>query len=548
MSALYKNKLLFLLLSIFIYINLIYLIHPFVFGSASNVEELPYIYKDLNLANYEKDDFVKFIDSYYTQVTPYVFLISSLAKVFSLNKLVILFYFMHMITSVLFFLSIRKLFNAVGVKNDLIVVCSLISLMILIDKFYFLPNQRWIFYDFLDPEYMTFPFVLFSIGLHVTNKNIFASIFLFVATLLHPLYSIMLLPAFVISSFYKMQNLKDVVRNVLMYVLAVFPYSIFVAYKGRQTVSSIFDTSLIVEIIRAPHHYTIPQFSSLDKITVYFYLYFFLLALFIFSVYYLFKNTQEVKRNFQNPNLIKLIVFVSSVMMLLILISMLSEFVRIPILVRLTPYRVGLIIVLLMWIMFFSSINFLIEWKIKNIQNFSQIIMFLLLIAVCVLLQIESNKFSQLKIAGSQKDELITWIKNNTDKNALFLNYSDTDIRTSALRSDFFRFDTPPIVADGEVSWYKRYLIYFDIPVSINPVNYQAVKNYAQSKHEINLERVVMKASPKINYVVLQVDNKSTSRIADLMNLKNKNYKFKTTALNLKFKNSSYEVYSTKEN
>jgi hypothetical protein len=196
-----------------------------------------------------------------------------------LKEVVALYYLLHTVIFTLFYLSLRKLYKFILISGETIIVFSLIILMFFVEKFYFIPNQRWIFYNILDPEFITYPVVLFSIVCHLEKKYIKSSIFLGITTLLHPLYGLLLFGSYLLSFIVCNKDyLKKLIIQSLVYAVAVFPYSIVVWFCSKQTVKSDFDPSLIVEIIRAPHHYKIPTFQSIfsisspDFITVVFYI------------------------------------------------------------------------------------------------------------------------------------------------------------------------------------------------------------------------------------------------------------------------------------
>ena len=146
-------------------------------------------------------------------------------------------------------------------------------------------------------------------------------------------------------------------------------------------------------------------------------------------------------------------------------------------------------------------------------------------------------------ITKPEKDNFLGWIKKNTSEDDLFLNYTDVDIRTTVLRSDFFRFQTPPLTGDSEISWYKKYCVYYDIPDEINETDYINVKKYASSKHIINTERVVKRSNSQIKYILISKTKKSFSRIEDWVNLKHKNYKYDLNNFRKIFENKDYAVY-----
>ncbi len=531
-------------LGMVIFINFYYKMNLFIFNPESNnPEEIPLINKLMGLAPYTKDDFVQVMTSHFTQVTPYINFIAEIGKLLKLNDLLFLYFALHALTLCLLYISIRYLFKLISNCNESIINLSIISLMLFLELVYVIPNQRNLFFDFFDPEFATYPFLLLATSFHINKKYIFAIICLFFGTILHPLYTIPLSFGLLFSLFVdiikKKETTKSAITYGLGYFLSVFPYSFFVWFTSRQTIKSNIDSSFVMEIIRAPHHYKIPTLYSCDKTTIVFFAYSLILGIISFFIFKFYLTENSITRF--KENFFRLFTINYSLVGLLVFVSLITTFVRFPILVRLTPYRIGVIIVVLTWILFTASLINLFNFK-EHLLNAVDVIS----LCICVGIFLFINLTWADKIQSttkSEKDNFLNWIKNNTSKDDLFLNYTDADIRTTVLRSDFFRFQAPPLTGDSEISWYKKYCIYYDIPDEINETDYNNVKKYASSKHTINTERVIKRSKAPIKYILISKTKKSFSRIEDWVNLKNKNYKYDLNNFKTIFENKDYAVY-----
>lgn len=522
-----KNKFLLLVIGLLTFINIYYELNPFAFNATTNnIEELPFIYKLTGLAEYPHDSYVKLHTSNFTQITPYVSFISLLVKMFELKDLTILFFTLHAIVLSLLYLSIRQIYKYLSDIPESLIMISILSLNLLLKVIYFIPNNRTLFYDFLDPEFLTYPLLLFTIGFHLKKRFLLAALYLFLATIVHPLYALPLIPALIIS------QIKNT-RIHLFYLLATLPYTIFLWAKSRQTINSNLDASMINEIIRAPHHYKIPVFFSFDYSVSIFYLVSFLL---IGIGYFFIKNKPS---NTSSLSLIKINFLLISI---LLITSLISCCIRIPILIQLTPYRIGIIIVILSWIIFFHSCLNNFHSIYSFFKKFDLAIMSVLLVgslAACF----KSETITIPNKDFTYRSEAISWIKNNTQKDSLFLNYSDLDIRTETFRSDYFGFQTSPLIADGQIDWYREFLAYYDVPNTIPETEYSKAKAYASSIHTINIANVINKSKSPINYVVILRNKIPFSKVTELVNLSNKSYTYNTSGLILVFENNKYFIF-----
>ena len=536
------KKVLILILALVLFHHLFYEIYPFIYGSAANLEELPLIYKLMGFADYSKDEYVLGHFIKFTQVTPYISGITLLAKLFHCKDLVVLFYILHLLTIILMYFAIRRICKQLGHTSETQVIFSIISLLLLIKVINVIPNQRNLLHDYLDPELVIQPLMFFIIAAHLEKKYLECCLYLVIGTIIHPLYIILLLPglfgSFIFRFIKKELSFLGFIKYGSAYFVIVISYSLFLLIQSNKASVGEIDASLVEEIIRGPHHFKIPTLFYFDKTTIYFYIYSFLLSIISYFLYIRNKNIEsKLKTNFLDLSFINYFIFI-----FLIVATIIATFKRIPLLVELTPYRAGLASVVITWIVFISSLTNKINLKTEILDNVDfMIIVFGMLIFFGLSLFRLTNK-EQIIEKFPERKEFITWLTKNTKSDDLFLNYTDVDIRTKAFRSDYYRYQTGGITTDLHLSWYKKFGIYFDIPETIKPNQYQKMIDYARSKHTINLSRVLSKSKEPINYVLILKAKRSFSPVEEFMGVKNKNYSYNTSGLIKVFENKEYLV------
>ncbi len=537
-----KNKnivsaFLYLFIFIFIYFSL----NPFVFNaSTNNIEELPYLYKLLGFAPFTQDELVQYHTNQYTQITPYISLIVLLAKVFSLKDLLFLFFILYLITVSLLYISFKKVYKSISNTPDILIVLFIVLFNLILKIYYIIPNNRTLFFDFFDPEFITYPFLFFTIAFHISRNYYLSFLCLFLGTILHPLYTIPLLPAMLVCTiydFYK-KNIDEKLAVILfsLYSLAVIPYTLFLWLTSKQTINCGYDISFVPEILRGTHHHKIPLLFSLDRNTSTFFLFSILLST---IGYFIHKKKNKLK------SMDSLLVINFSLIGLLLSISFIAEFARVPILVQLTPYRIGIVITVLSWILFTSSISNFFSRFTDKLNTYSSLVSPLVFIIVLVLfLSTLPNQCSDnISYDSQSRNEVISWINKNTSKDDLFLNYSDLDIRTEVLRSDYFNLRTCYLTGDGQILWYRRMLIYFNIPSNLPENDFFRIRDTLQNKHLITIRNVIQRSRTPIKYIILTKDKRNFSEVANLLNYKNENYTYNTDGLKNLFENKIYIVY-----
>jgi hypothetical protein len=133
---------------------------------------------------------------------------------------------------------------------------------------------------------------------------------------------------------------------------------------------------------------------------------------------------------------------------------------------------------------------------------------------------------------GKAKRQLAAWMADNTTENDLLLNYSRLDARTVLHRSEFFRDKTIPLYEDAQRDWYRRYLIYHDVPPRIRPVEYLRARDHARGAKPVRVSRVLRRAGGEVTHLLVPRHGRFNQR--RLLGLKKKR---------MVFSNGQYRVY-----
>lgn len=529
------RKMFVFLFAVFTYSFVYYELHPFVYGSANNVEEIPIINKYLGLASYPNDSYVD-STSGFTQATPYILFMTMLAKIFSQEEVYVhVFYLVHFLLLVLLFISLRKLHQKIISLSETSVIASLILMMFFLETTYIIPANKWLFYDFLDPEFATIPFLFLTVLFFIAEKRLLSILTLLVATIIHPLYAIPLMAGLILSLVYKLYKkeieLKDFLLFSVLYFFTTVLYSFILWLPSHQTIPGPILASKVIEIVRIPHVSKIPTLFTIDLKISFFYLF----SLFspLLGLLYEKNKPNKFLRNLSVLN-ISLIAF-------LFMVSFITSFIQIPILVQLTPYRIAAVIVPISWIILFSI--FVDKYSKISLKQRDILFISVIFITAVSLSSFKYSKESKPNTIFINKNETAKWIKQNTNKNALFLNYTDIDVRTKALRPDYFKFLTLPLTANAQLNWYERYIVYFDVPDGIKKSNYQAIKEYAEKKHKIGVSSVIKRSNLPIKYVLISKTGKSFSEITEWLGITNDYESYDLSGLKKAYENESYEVY-----
>jgi hypothetical protein len=207
------------------------------------------------------------------------------------------------------------------------------------------------------------------------------------------------------------------------------------------------------------------------------------------------------------------LIFINSILLFTLLISsLISTFIRIPLLIQLTPYRMGAIIVVLSWIIVTASIfSKIVNSKdcYLTYRTFPLMVIKIIVVIVSVIVLISGHRIEGKSPLKEQSD-VISWIKSETNESDMFLNYSDIPIRTQCFRSSYFEFKTMPLTANMQLGWYKRLLAYYDVPGRIadksrevkDPKGIKQVKAYIDNMTIVNAKDVASKISVPPKYLI----------------------------------------------
>ena len=184
------------LLSVIFFLCFYYLLHGFQFGENNNREELPLIYELTSSTTlYPNDPFVAFHTNNYTQITPFLKSVSLFIEVFRINNIKLLFFFLHMVSMILYFVITHLFLKKLVSFNPIQSALALLIISLICEKF--IPAGRWLFINFFDPEFLTIIIIFGFIYLHISKKYVFAMLSIWLAGILYPIYIIPLFPALI---------------------------------------------------------------------------------------------------------------------------------------------------------------------------------------------------------------------------------------------------------------------------------------------------------------------------------------------------------------
>ncbi len=469
---------------------LFYSIHGFQFGDNNNREEVPLIYELITEdVLFPVDDFVIQHTNNYTQITPFLTFFSVLFQGSDLTIVKPIFLFLHFITlAVLFF--ILCLFLTRLYKTNIFLGATFILLISLISE-KFIPAGRWLFINFFDPEWVTITILFAFIYTHIAKKYELATILMGIAGIMYPIYVIPFFPAliFLVYKNEYQQSKYGALRLIIGYATIPAIYSIFLWTISRQGAGQTFDASYVMEYIRAPWHYKIPSIYYMNKKAV---------GFFLLILPFVVVGRKLMQGKYWERSLYLLVI---GILGTLLVTSVIHSIIRIPLLVQISPYRIGLFATAIAFLLLPALFMRLIKRVNPPNLNINQFIylaaIFLSLGYLGFLLHQELNE-NELT---NEVTETIDWIKENTKPNDLFANYSGIDVRTQAIRSSYFEFKTIPLTADGQLEWYNRFLRFNNQQAFFHPVDFQ--------EH-------VIKGSPIAQFGVYQMDKfKALTKIED---------------------------------
>ena len=336
------------LIGLLIFLSIFLAYFGFYFPIVNNVEELPLIYKMLGIASYPNDDFVTYHTENFTQIYPFLFLLTSLIKIFSIQNISYFYFICFLSTISFYYLFLYKIQNSIAKINPIVFSFLLNVVFVIFDQLPFVPADRWAINNFFDPELLVFVLIFGFISQHFAAHFKSAAVFLFLASLHYPVYVIPLMPAILVTIYPIFRtNRLQFYKISFSYFIPSLTYILFLWTVSRQTEGLEIDVSLIMEFVRAPWHYQIPTpFEMFFTHSIFFSL-ILLSNISILIAIYIFKN-KFLTSSFQKYNYLKAIFCFNILLILtLFLTSLVNFFIRIPLLIQISPYRIGVFVALL---------------------------------------------------------------------------------------------------------------------------------------------------------------------------------------------------------
>ena len=441
------------LLGLTAFLCVLYGVFGFQFGGYNNVEELPLVYERLGWAAYPGDPFVQHHANTYTQVTPFVWALSTIADVFRVQDLRLQYFVLHLLTILLMYAALRSILTAVAAGVGEAAVALWLVALLLIDKSgVIVPSGRWIFSTRLDPELVAYPLMYWAVAGFVRGRPTLSTLTLTLAltTLVHPLYALPTCGALLVGLVGRWRSGKQGGRAVLragsLYILGVLPYSLFLLWHGRAPEAAT-DVSLIAEIVRSPHHYQLPvlwgHIGDEGPFLV-------LVPLVAAAVAALAHRANRREDRTRLARQAVWVVFLSLAGYLAIA-SLGTSFVRIPVLIRLAPYRIGSLVVVLGWLLLGSEVLPRRQWRLAPWTQWVGAVLLCLLFPVLVWRAAGRAELLFGERTAAQAS-VVAWISANTAPDDLFLNYTNIDVRTSALRPGLLPVQDIPERCGGPAS------------------------------------------------------------------------------------------------
>jgi len=552
-----------------VFLSVFYGTYSFYFGFFNNIEELPLLYRILGIAEYAGDAYVGEHVSRYTQVTPYLAVIAAAYRLLDARQLLHVFFIFHVVTIGLIYYSLRKLLCSVARVGEVAILGSLLSLLLVASIGNVIPNGRWLFVSYLDPELVTYPFLFFSVSYFIERRYALSEGYFAVATVLHPLYALLLVVGLVGGLVLRYVSRREKAREIIVrggtYGAIAVGYSFVVWLGSRQSVPSVLDPSYVMEVVRSPHHYRIPSLLALDETTLRFFCFAgFFSGVGLFLMRYVRTEKNELIRDLRwcfglpvirtifqekavaagedgrhgewfKSEYLELWVINVSLLAVLLASSCLAVVGRLPIVIEVTPYRIGTVVVVLSWTLFAAGLaNRFVSPRLAWSSHGKWLWRF------CIGVIVASGVVNGVKkarcIPGGLRPneaELVSWVRTETRRDDLFLSYVhpfQVSVRTHALRPEYW--GSAPLFSDSQLAWYEQFTIVYDVPEKLELANYWEVKTYAERPHVIDLRNVVRRSGEPIQYIVLPQDGI---------------YSFESDGYTNVFENAAYRVLRTNE-
>lgn len=525
-------------------------LYPFYYGVSDNREELPAIFFINKIALYFNDEYISRSVNEYNVATPYLYSLAFLTKKLDFTSYPIVFFSLHQLTLIGIFFSLKKTTKYFSTKfNYFSFFISIICLELLLLKFpYIIFGGRWLISNYFDPQFLAYFFCFTSIFFFLVGKIYKSSIFLFFANILSPLLVIPIFFGFLFVKFAiliaKKNNKDELINSYFAFTISTVPYTVFL-YSKTTSSELLYSHQKIMTEVRSTDLSRIPNLNDITGTDLYFFGFLFLIV-FLITIFLIknYKNLKDLIYHKKYDYDLNFFLFAFFIIIFLGLSSIISSIVTIPLLYRLDPFRISVILIPLIYLFLISRVVNLINLRTIKISTYRFSWLIVMLSGIFLLTENYSN--ISLKAYGDRNNynnnstyldakETISWIKKNTQINDTFVNYADSKnfltIRTHALRSQYFSWKTINLTNSGIVDWYKRLLIFYD--VSLNPYDYAGIKKLIGKKGKkiksVNITNVLGRINYQINYIVIP-----------------NNFKLIENNFLKVFKNNSYTIFEVK--
>ena len=537
---------------------LVYGTNGFVYGLANNVEELPAIYHVAGVADYPHDPMVAALVSHWNQATPYIYVLAGLVNLTGTDGSPALFFLLHAALMALTYMSLRTILRGLCRCTETTVLLSALAL-IGIDHWSLLPGKRMLLFHFMDPEHVSIVFCLAAVAGIMANRWKTGAIHISLATIIHPLYGLPMIGSFwlvaIAQSLTRQHTWGLMWQRTVLCGAVGLPYSLFVWACDLSDVPAAFDVSRIQELIRSPGCHVIPQWHAeafwhawaLPAI----------LAAGAWSASRMGKPpTFASERTDALPDSEPrthhmagdLTIIVAALLFYMFAASIIDGIVRVPLVVKLTPYRMAVVAVPLLGFLTVSVMANRWHGPVWFRQPAFRLLLGagLAITSMNCVARARSISCALVPHTGGWLNdtgsEVIRFVRAKTDRDAVFLNYSDIDLRTACLRSEAFRFKTIPLYAEAQLVWYRRLLAVNTVSQDIAEFDYERVRDYIRTERVIRLTEVLQRLNLSVEYIVVQRAGPFVDRFASC-NGQGNLMRFDAHSLTTVLENEAYVIY-----
>ena len=534
----------------------VYGTNGFLFGVANNVEELPAIYYVAGVADFPHDPMVNGLVSRWNQASPYIYLLGGLVRTSGVDGAPWLFLSLHIALMTITYLALRRILIALGGWSEWAIFASLLVLF-WIDQWRILPSERVLFFNFMDPEHVSIVFCLASVASLVQDKWRWVAVHISIATIVHPLYGLPLIGCLWWVLAVRWQRKEDAfswsARAAVGCGAVGLTYAVLLWLHDSPSGPALWDVSQVQEAIRSPHCHVIPHLDQAGFWQAWLPLVVLVGVAWLSNRFRAQSSANEGSITRGCPRSVprhqrELITIISLLLVYMLLASLVDAAIRIPLLVKLTPYRMAVVVFPLLWTLALTV--GLASWSVPRwllspqLRGLASVCLAVLSMAYAaqartVSFALYPHKGPWLNSAGS---EVLRFIRDETSSADVFLNYSDLDLRSAALRSDIFRFKTIPLYSEAQLHWYHRLLAVNDVPKEIPHFDYELVRDYIQQEREISLREVIDRLDQPVDYILI---NRRTTFVDPFVSCNGRGNlaRFDPQDLVLVLENDTYAVY-----